>query len=204
MKPQTPTTPHVIIMVGIPGAGKTHFAEHFASMFGAPYLNLPAIQAMTELPDRKVLELSSHMLTELLKTGRTVIFEGPSHSRQFREALVKKIRKAGYEPLIVWVQTESGEAMARSMKNNPELTVADYEAGIQQFNAPTDKEKGVVISGRHTYATQIRAVLRRLAGERPVIVKKSDPIEQTPKTPDDKPPRPPRQHSPRSTSIRIR
>ena len=32
-----PSVPHAIIMVGIPGAGKTAFSTRFADTFGTPY-----------------------------------------------------------------------------------------------------------------------------------------------------------------------
>lgn len=181
MKPLTPTTPHVIIMVGIPGAGKTHFAGHFAKMFGAPFLNQYFLQTITHSSDAQATELSATLLDEFLKTGRTIIYEGPTHVRTFRQALVAKVKKAGYDPLIVWVQTESAEAKARHLKSNKHATAEAFDKRVQQFSRPHEAERSIVISGRHTYATQVKAVLKRLADTR-------EPAA-TPQTPA-RPPRP--------------
>jgi gluconate kinase len=182
MKPLTPTTPHVIIMVGIPGAGKTTFAEHFAKTFSAPYVNLPEIVQQTNLSKDTLNKVSHILLTELLKTQRTLLYEGATTTRLERLALNKQIIKAGYTPLIVWVQTESVEAKKRATKSsNPSaIRPTDFDSAIQTFQPPLAAEKAVVMSGKHTYATQVKVVLKHLAGTRP------DPIS----TPESDQPRP--------------
>lgn len=166
MKPLTPTTPHVIIMVGIPGAGKTHFAEHFAKTFGAPYVNHHAVGELAGSDDATHARISSHFLDELLKTHRTIVFEGPTHTKAIRQALMKKIIKAGYKPLLVWVQTESVEAKRRSTKKGGTHTSSSYDQAIGLFQPPQASEQPVVISGKHTYASQVKMVLKHLAGTR--------------------------------------
>ena len=39
MKPPIPAIPHVILMIGIPGAGKSTFAERFSETFQAPIVS---------------------------------------------------------------------------------------------------------------------------------------------------------------------
>jgi len=39
MKPLSLSKPHVIVTVGIPGSGKSFFAEHFAATFKAPLIS---------------------------------------------------------------------------------------------------------------------------------------------------------------------
>lgn len=164
MKPLTPTTPHVIIMVGIPGSGKTHFAEHFAKTFSAPYVNQAALKQISDTTDTHAAELSNYVLEELLKTHRTIIYEGPTHLRSVRQALIRKITNAGYEPFLVWVQTESSEAMHRTLKANRSLDAQAYEALLKSFQRPAPSENAVVISGKHTYSSQVKMVLKRLSG----------------------------------------
>lgn len=164
MKPLTPTTPHVIILVGIPGAGKTHFAEHFAKTFHAPYINQGALQALADGDEAKGARLMTVMLDELLKTHRTIIVEGSTHQRTIRTALIRKLTKAGYEPLLVWVQTDPAEAKFRSLKH---MSADDYAAAIKRFQPPVATEKPIVISGKHTYASQVKKVLKHLAHVHP-------------------------------------
>ena len=176
MKPLTPTTPHVIIMVGIPGAGKTTFAAHFAKTFHAPYINPLEIAEQAKLSAAATVKVTEVLFNELLKTNQTLIYEGPTHTKIQRLAVLKKVVSAGYKPLLVWVQTESVEAKRRATKKQlPGSISADvFDAAIKRFQPPTAVEKAVVISGKHTYATQVKAVLKHLAGARtdvPIIDK---------------------------------
>ncbi|OYX43483.1 hypothetical protein B7Y94_01440 [Candidatus Saccharibacteria bacterium 32-49-12] len=163
MKPLTPSTPHLIVMVGIPGAGKTHFAEHFSKMFAAPYVNQTAIQTMAGIDESRATELSTLILDEMLKTGRTIVFEGPTHRRTFRMDLAKKARAAGYSPMLVWVQTDPVQAKQRTIKKW-KVDPVEYDNFLKQFSRPHQTERPVVISGKHTYASQVKIVLKRLAG----------------------------------------
>ena len=166
MKPLTPSTPHVIVMVGIPGAGKTHFAQHFAKTFNAPFLNHHALVDVAETSDKKALELSAHLLDELMKTQRTVILEAPLGSRKARQAIAKKAKAAGYSTLLVWVQTDSEEARRRSTKRGSRYSREAFGTALELFQPLHPAENFIVISGKHTFATQVKSVLRRLAEPR--------------------------------------
>ena len=181
MKPLTSATPHVIIMVGIPGAGKTAFAEHFAKTFQAPLISHGDLMSTASLDEATASRVSHTFLNELLKTKRTLIFDGPTYSKVSRTDLIKKVVGAGYEPLLVWVQTESLEAKRRATKKLPNgapLSPEDFDAAVRRFTAPTVTEKPVVISGKHTYASQLKIVLKRLAGQ---------PRPETPEAPRSRP-----------------
>jgi tRNA uridine 5-carbamoylmethylation protein Kti12 len=167
MKPLTTATPHVIIMTGIPGAGKSAFAERFAKTFQAPLVSLSQLMQSAEINTAAGTALSTILLDELLKTQRTLIYDGLMYTKASRLELIRHIIAAGYQPLLVWVQTESVEARRRATKKRPDgtrLTSDEFDAAIKRFTPPTANEKPVVISGKHTYASQLKIVLKRLAG----------------------------------------
>lgn len=168
MKPQTTTTPHVIIMVGIPGAGKSTFAEHFANTFQAPIVDRGVINHIIGHDESQSREIATLMLNELLKTNRTIVYVGPTHTKASRVELTKRINAAGYKPLLVWVQTESQEALRRATKKHKgghPMTQEAFDTAIKQFSPPHPNEKAIVISGKHTYATQLKIILKHLAGQ---------------------------------------
>ena len=170
MKPLTPTAPHVIIMVGIPGAGKTTFAEHFAKTFHAPYINPRDIISQTGIDGDAAVKVTKVLLDELLKTNRTLMYEGATDTKLQRQAVIQEVTKAGYKTLLVWVQTESAEAKRRAtkpQKNVVTLSEAGFDESIRRFQPPLAVESPVVISGKHTYATQLKVVLKNLAIARP-------------------------------------
>lgn len=170
MKPLTPASPHAIIMVGIPGSGKSTFAEHFADTFQAPIINESRIAFETNTDAKQVQLFSAIMLQEILKAQRTFIIEAAQLTKNRQAALIKTVTKAGFRPLIVWVQTETNEAKRRASKALPVgsgLSSSEFDLAIKGFTAPIPNQKTVVISGKHTYATQLKVVLKQLAGSRP-------------------------------------
>ena len=162
--------PHLIILVGIPGAGKSFFAEHFAETFKSPLVSTEIIRnKLFSVPSYNADEdiiidtVSDYLLDEVLKTNRTIVYRGKSASRANRAELVKKCRSAGYEPLIVWVQTDIATAKKRYVKAIKVETAAEkFETELKKFAPPHAIEGAVVISGKHTYDSQLKIVLKKL------------------------------------------
>ncbi|HRQ87146.1 MAG TPA: AAA family ATPase [Candidatus Saccharibacteria bacterium] len=169
MRSQTPSTAHVVILVGIPGAGKSFFAEYFAKAFNAPLVNVHTIAQTLDIDETAAFKVGDMLLGELFKTGRTIVYEGPTSTKQQRKDIAKRVASAGYQPLFVWVQTESSTAksrVARKTHAGKRLTGSEFEEQVRAFQAPTEKEKCLVISGKHTFSSQLRVVLKHLVGPR--------------------------------------
>lgn len=161
--------PHLLVVVGIPGSGKTFFASQFADTFSAPYIHYEAIQGASEpaLSNEATAALAGMMFGELTKTHQTIVIEGPGSSRAERVALTRQARAAGYETLFVWVQTEPTTAQARAVHGvrggtNTTISQDVFDHALKHFTSLAATEKFVVISGKHTYATQAKAILKRL------------------------------------------
>ncbi len=186
MKSLSLTTPHMIIMVGLPGSGKTFFAEKFASTFGAPYVSSDTLIQLGITDEKIVFAVTSRQIDELLKTKLSIIVECPSDTRTARLELAKKARQGGYEPLIVWVQTDAVTTKARATRDKAKigriLTDEEYDQTVKHFTVPSALEKAVVISGKHTYATQAKVVLQKLSAPRAEIsTHQAAPIRKDPK-----------------------
>lgn len=167
MKPLTltPSSPYLIVLMGIPGAGKTQFAQHFAKMFSAPFVNTRELQFVTPgISDEQAEALGLYLTEQIFRAQKTFIYEGPTFSYDHRVELAKRIKSAGFKPLLVWVQTESIEAKRRSLKSR-EYTSEQFAHYVQAFQPPLESEKPVVISGKHTFTTQVKMVLKHLASE---------------------------------------
>ncbi len=170
------TTPRAIFLVGIPGAGKTFFAKRFSETFGAPFVDLEKIRhTIFETPtysgdeQHRVEKVANDQFSELLKTKRTILYEGGLETRASRMRLTRQAREAGYRPLIIWVQTEQATAhyrATRGVRNSQQsytIPSARFDQLVEQFTVPNQLEKFIVISGKHTYPSQAKAVLRHLA-----------------------------------------
>lgn len=170
MKSLRPNQPHLIIVVGLPGSGKTFFASKFAETFNAPYVSAEITAQLTGCDDEHAKEMTLYQVDQLLKTNHSILLEGETSARTDRAALAKRARDAGYKVLTVWVQTDPVTAKSRSVrpaknKTNRTLTEADYDKLARKFTAPNAVEQPVVISGKHTYATQVKIVLKKLSSE---------------------------------------
>lgn len=166
MKSLSLTQPHALIMIGVPGSGKSFFAEKFADTFHAPYISHDTVHAILAAPEVAIHKLLLNQLHETMKTGQSLIIEGMATTRTQRNELAKLCRSAGYEPLFIWVQVDDASARQRHKKAKPDVTDEQYKSHKKKFSPPHVSEKAVVISGKHTYATQAKVVLKRLSGPR--------------------------------------
>lgn len=176
MKPLKLNSPHLIIMTGIPGAGKTYFAEHFADTFGAPMVSYQKIwtsvlgkQSSTIGAEKHVKKIASLLLGELFKTNQTIVLDGSTGTKLERKRIFEIAESKGYTPVLLWVQTDSNSAKARSIKRSAEgdyLSNDEFLAALSSFMPPTKAENTIVISGKHTYASQLKIVLKNLTENR--------------------------------------
>lgn len=172
MKPLTPASPHAIIVIGIPGSGKSSFAEHFAETFKAPIVNTTAIAREADLNPDQAEIVAASLLKQVYKSSRTFLVEGDLDKRSQRLDYIKDLKKLGFMPLVVWVQTDTVESQRRATRPYPKgsgLTIEQFDQALDSFEAPDEKEKAVVISGKHTFATQLKVVLRQLALHRAAV-----------------------------------
>lgn len=163
MESLEPKKPHLLVVVGLPGAGKTFFAKQFGDTFGAPYVDYVHYHELTgsiELGDTVATEL----LGQLFRTNRTIVIEGRGETKEDRDILLKLGAAKGYEVLYIWVQTEPQTVLKRAVlgKDAP-YSRSEFEAKSQVFAHLGKNEPHIVISGKHTYASQARMVLKRIA-----------------------------------------
>lgn len=186
MKYLSLSSPHLIVMVGEPGAGKTFFAQQFAETFSAPLLSTHFFDSYSQ--DYSTISQSTlQLLREMIKTKRTIICDGLANRRVERGALTKFAKKNGYSILFVWVQTDQNTARQRSLKISP----ADvYETNLRRFSPPHESEPFIVISGKHTYATQARTLLNHIARKTSNQPNLADTSRQTSRTQPTQSPRP--------------
>ncbi len=166
MRPSMPSVAYAIIMVGIPGAGKTTFSSRFAETFNTPLFNLPKLKDSMNLDARQTAQFFEVVMEQLSKTKQPIVIEGFSDTKAERASLEKIVTRLKYTPLFVWVQTDTNESLKRATSRrmgDERLTEAEFDAILLSFEPPEAKEGAAVISGRHAYPTQLKAVLKHMA-----------------------------------------
>ncbi len=149
-----------ILVFGTPCSGKTTFCENFAKRFHAPFYNLEDLMAKYSFNHEQILGF----VDEVAKTGQTLIFEGLLDTEKDRETINQILRDANYEPSLIWIQTDSSTTKQRMKMRLKSVSKAktEYDARMKLLEAPSDKEPAIVISGRHTFETQLKHVLTQL------------------------------------------
>ncbi|MBR3131958.1 AAA family ATPase [Candidatus Saccharibacteria bacterium] len=153
--------PRGLLVFGAPCSGKTTFAEKFAAKFGLTYYNL------TELMEECSFswEVMLMVLDLIARTGQTIVIEGGLDTEKSRLEVRNTLRSHGYEPTLVWVQTDAATIRNRMKRKYRSVAKAKtaYETAIAEMEAPSEIEKPVILSGKHTFETQTRHILTGLA-----------------------------------------
>ena len=155
------TQPRAILVFGAPGSGKTTFSERFAKKFHAAFFDLGELERENKLDRKTILFL----LEQLAKTNVTLVIEGILDTERERTEVRNILRRSGYNPSLVWIQTDVNTIRQRLKLKNRSAVKAkqEYETRIGRMEAPSEVEAPIVPSGKHTFETQLRHVLTQLA-----------------------------------------
>ena len=96
------TQPRAILVFGAPGSGKTTFSERFAKKFHAAFFDLGELERENKLDRKTILFL----LEQLAKTNVTLVIEGILDTERERTEVRNILRRSGYNPSLVWIQTD--------------------------------------------------------------------------------------------------
>lgn len=173
----TTTKPLLIMMYGLPGAGKTYFAAELAKTMNAAHVQADRIRyELFEEPrydkqeDEIVDHLMQYMAEEFLSAGVNVIFDINANRLVKRRALRELARKHKAESLLVWLQIDQESAIQRiahrdRRRNNDKYarpyTKATFKEAVGAMQNPKN-EDFVVASGKHTFAMQKTALIKKL------------------------------------------
>ena len=161
MEGKKTTKTRALLVFGAPCSGKTTFAEKFADKYDVAYYDLNAIEADTNCSR----ELLAYILSLILHTRKNVIIEGGLDTEADRNAMREILVAAGYEPSLIWVQTDVA-TIRRRMKTrykSVEKARSTYDSLVSLMEAPSEAENPIIISGKHTFDTQNIHVLAGLA-----------------------------------------
>ena len=153
--------PRAILVFGAPCSGKTTFSEKLAKRFGLAFFDLGALKSEYNLSRKLVIML----VRELAKTGQDFIIEGCLDTERDREEIRNILRAAGYHPSTIWIQTDIATIRSRLKSRYKSIASAKhaYDSIIPKLEAPSEIEHPIILSGKHTFETQLKHALAGLA-----------------------------------------
>lgn len=153
--------PRAILVFGAPCSGKTTFSEKFSDKFKAPFYNLNDIAKAYNFDRKTVLAV----LSLIAETRQNIIIEGGLDTEKDRDEIRRIFKKAGYNPSLIWIQTDIATIKNRLKNKLKSVAKAKtaYDERMAELEAPSEVESAIVLSGKHTFETQLAHVLSQLA-----------------------------------------
>ena len=153
--------PRALLVFGAPCSGKTTFGEKFAKKFGLAFFDLDELQEKDNFTRENVLKV----LELILRTRQTILIEGATKTEKDREEVRNLLRKSGYTPSLIWIQTDVSTIRNRLKTRYKDVAKAKevYEKAVSEMDAPAEFEHPIILSGKHTFETQTKHMISGLA-----------------------------------------
>lgn len=179
---------YVFLMLGIPGSGKSSFAERLAQKLSAVHLNSDAMRlaifksrAETDRiyhsDQRSTLNTYTfgalnYAASSVLGSGSSVIYDACNNTQQERLDIAQELKQDHVYPVVIWVQTPFEEAVKRAVRRsetNMQRQFSEKEAReyITRINSeieePSYNEKLIIIDGSIPFQQQYESYKDQLA-----------------------------------------
>ncbi len=177
MQKVVPNKPLLILLYGFPGAGKTYFARQLCEHLQAAHVHGDRIRSeLFEEPryDREendvIMHLMDYMTEAFLNADMSVVYDTNAMRLGQRRSLRDMARKTGAQTVLVWFQVDLETAYVRAAKRDrrksddkysPAIDRATFDRLASGMQNPQNEDYAVV-SGKHTFATQLNSFLKRL------------------------------------------
>lgn len=124
----------LIVVCGVPGAGKTSVAEHVADRLDADLLRTDVVRKdlfddpeYTEAESRRMYEELHARAERILARGNTAVLDGTFHDRRYRHMALATAAAAGVDHRFVRVECEPSTARERISAREDDASDADVE-----------------------------------------------------------------------------
>jgi predicted kinase len=171
--------PIMILMYGLPGAGKSAFARQFSTVAGLAHIHADRLRyelyddaSFSSSENQTVLRLGAYMVDELLKHQQSVIFDMHLPTQRLRDDLKRLAAQYQANTVVIWVQTDKETARYRASHRDRRRLDDKYSFNLSpaQFDTLSNgvngnfkpNERTIVISGKHLFNVQAKTVWRRL------------------------------------------
>ncbi len=174
-----PQKPVLILLYGFPGSGKTYFSRQFSQEVQAAHLEEDRIRSelfeqprFTKQENYALSRIMEYMAGEFLSAGISVIYDTNAMRIAQRRNLRELARKHKAEVITVWFQVDPDTAFVRNAKRDRRKLDDRFAAGYNadsfrelasHMQHPESTEDFLVISGKHSFPSQLSSTIKKLA-----------------------------------------
>lgn len=178
MSKLTLNKPLLLVLYGFPGSGKSAFARQFCEHVQAVHIQSDRIRGeLFEAPrydkaeNQVVDHLVEYMLEEFLSAGVSVVCDIDVNRSVQRRKLRETARKMRAQYQLAWFQIDIESAFTRVAKRDRRkiddkyaqpFNRTEFDGYIRTMQNPTRDEDFVVLSGKHSFAMQKAAIMKKL------------------------------------------
>jgi len=169
--------PTLFLMLGYPGAGKTTAAEVVSKLTGATHLASDKIRLemfpnpqFTPEEHQALYEAIDARTSELLKAGKSVIYDANLNRHQHRAEKYRLCKKIGATSVLLWVKTPEELSKSRAVDYSrshlwPQGEAADkmFDRLVTVFETPTEEEPYLELDGTKISENYVQEKLRNVA-----------------------------------------
>lgn len=181
------SNPYLFLMLGVPGSGKSYFAENLARELGAIHLNSDAMRLaifksreetdrIYHSGDRPALNTYTfgalnYAARSALKSGTSVIYDANNNTKQERLDIIAAMQSDDFQTIIIWVQTPKDAAVQRAQERQESgtqrrLSSDEAEAYIakiaSEIEFPDATEHLITIDGAIPFEEQYTSFKKQL------------------------------------------
>jgi predicted kinase len=173
----TLSKPALICMYGYPGSGKSYVSRSLANEIQLAQVSSDRIRSELFQNPRYdaqenaiVTHLMDYMSEEFLNAGVSLVYDTNALRAAQRRKLREMARKHKAAYLLIWLQIDLETAFARTQERDRRTsddkyaepqTRSTFERQLSGMQNP-EGEDYLVISGKHTFATQKNLIINRL------------------------------------------
>lgn len=172
------TKPIMVLLYGLPGAGKTYFARNLAEFLNCAVIHSDRIRnelfeepRFDEQENSIVTHLMNYMSEEFLNAGVNIVYDTNAMRKAQRHQLRELARKKHAKTVLVWFQVDPDTAYSRLGKRDRrtaddkfavDYTQSEFREFASHMQHPEPTEDYVVVSGKHTFPSQKTAFFKKL------------------------------------------
>lgn len=160
----TNKTPRLVILMGLPGSGKSYVSDYIRQNYG--YLILSGEEITSQLfgsekvssgQYAQVYKIIRQKASNLLSQGKSVVIDGTNLKQLFRQQIYDEIKCDSIK--LIYLKTDDKTALDRISKRENSCSVETYNNFKNQTEEPLPSEKAIILKSDNQLLGNIDKIL---------------------------------------------